>query len=338
MPASVSPDPVFGEERANATHTVWRYGVRSYALLKDLSVSRGVLASLLSSVIFAGLYYYSTLLTPLTGEEIFGWRLLFTAPGVTLLLMVTREWRQVRSTLRRIAETPGLLAVYLANAAMLGVQMWVFMWAPIHGRAMEVTLGYFLMPLVLVLIGRVLYGDRMSGWQVAATAMAVLGVGNEFVRVGTLAWPTALVALGYPAYFVMRRQFRTDRHGDSWLEMHLLIPAAGWFVLTGPMTLAGTAEVPRLLALIPGLGLISAAAFTLYFFGMRTLNFSLFGLLGYTEPVLLVVVAFLLGERLGMREAVTYMLIWLSVGLLVAEGGIRVLRMRRQEVCRPVRV
>lgn len=295
-------------------------------------MSRGVLASLLSSAIFAGLYYYSTLLTPLTGEEIFGWRLLFTAPGVTILLLVTREWRQVRATLRRIADRPGLMVVYIANAAMLGVQMWVFMWAPIHGRAMEVTLGYFLMPLVLVLIGRMLYGDRMSAWQVAATAVAALGVGNEFLRVGTLAWPTVLVALGYPAYFVTRRQFRIDRHGDSWLEMHLLIPAAAWFVIMGPTTLAGTAEVPRLLALIPGLGLISAAAFTLYFYGMRTLNFSLFGLLGYAEPVLLVVVAFLLGERLGMRETLTYALIWLSVGLLVAEGATRIARRRPRDV------
>lgn len=295
-------------------------------------MSRGVLASLLSSVIFASLYYYSTLLTPLTGEEIFGWRLLFTAPGVTILLLVTREWRQVRATLQRIATMPGLLLVYLVNSAMLGVQMWVFMWAPIHGRAMEVTLGYFLMPLMLVLIGRVLYGDRMSGWQIAATAVAALGVGNEFLRVGTLAWPTVLVALGYPAYFVSRRQFRIDRHGDSWLEMHLLIPAALWFVVTGPTTLAGTAEIPRLLALIPGLGLISAAAFTLYFFGMRTLNFSLFGLLGYAEPVLLVVVAFLLGERLGMRETLTYVLIWLSVGLLVVEGAIRIVRRPARDV------
>lgn len=295
-------------------------------------MSRGVLASLLSSAIFAGLYYYSTLLTPLTGEEIFGWRLLFTAPGVTILLLVTREWHQVRATLRRIADRPGLMVVYIANAAMLGVQMWVFMWAPIHGRAMEVTLGYFLMPLVLVLIGRMLYGDRMSAWQVAATVVAALGVGNEFLRVGSLSWPTVLVALGYPAYFVTRRQFRIDRHGDSWLEMHLLIPAAAWFVIMGPTTLAGTAEVPRLLALIPGLGLISAAAFTLYFYGMRTLNFSLFGLLGYAEPVLLVVVAFLLGERLGMRETLTYALIWLSVGLLVAEGATRIARRRPRDV------
>jgi len=295
-------------------------------------VFKGVLASVLASAIFAGLYYYATLLTPLTGEEIFGWRLLFTAPGVTLLLFAVREWRQVRQVFRRIADYPGLLLVYIANAAMLGVQMWVFMWAPLHGRAMEVTLGYFLMPLMLVLIGRVLYGDRMSRWQTVATLLAVAGVANEFLRVGTLAWPTVLVALGYPAYFVSRRQFRIDRHGDSWLEMHLLMPAAAWFVLTGPTTLAGTLEIPRLIALIPGLGLLSAAAFTMYFFAMRTLNFSLFGLLGYLEPVLLVVVAYLLGERLAPREMITYGLIWLAVGVLVAEGVVRIMRRRPKDV------
>lgn len=295
-------------------------------------MSKGVFASVLASVLFAGLYYYATLLTPLTGEEIFGWRLLFTAPGATVLLLVTREWRQVAATLGRIRRKPLLALIYVANAAMLGVQMWVFMWAPLHGRAMQVTLGYFLMPLVLVLIGRLLYRDRLSRGQTVATVLAILGVTNEFLRVGGLPWPTVLVALGYPAYFVCRRQFRIDKHGDSWLEQHLLIPAAAMFVLLGPTTLAGIPDHPALFALIPGLGLISAMAFSLYFFGMRTLNFSLFGLLAYLEPVLLVVVAFLLGEHLTERELLTYVPIWLAVGVLAAEGASRVMRVRRRHV------
>jgi chloramphenicol-sensitive protein RarD len=297
-----------------------------------LFVLKGVIASLLASALFAGLYYYSTLLTPLNGEEIFGWRLLFTAPGVTVLLLVAREWRQVRATFRRIGATPGLLLIYIANAAMLGAQMWVFMWAPLHGRAMEVTLGYFLMPLVLVIVGRVLYGDRISRWQKVAALCATVGVASEFLRIGALTWPTLLPALGYPAYFIMRRQFKTDRHGDSWLEMHLLIPVALWFVLTGPTKLAGIPDHPALFGLLPGLGLISATAFTSYFFAMRTLNFSLFGLLGYAEPVLMVVVAFLLGETLTQRELLTYIPIWIAVGVLVAEGAVRIVRRRPKNV------
>lgn len=294
-------------------------------------MSKGVVASVLASVLFAGMYFYATLMTPLNGEEIFGWRLLFTAPGATVLLLVTREWTQVRITLRRIREAPVLLLVYLANAAMLGTQMWVFVWAPLNGRAMQVTLGYFLMPLVLVLIGRVFYKDRISPGQTIATTLALIGVANEFISVGGLPWPTVLVALGYPAYFVSRRQFHIDRHGDSWLEQHLLIPAAAFFVLTGPTTLTSLPEHPALFGLIPGLGLISATAFSLYFFAMRTLNFSLFGLLGYLEPVLLAVVAFLLGEHLSGRELMTYVPIWLAVGVLVVEGALRVRRLRQRQ-------
>lgn len=195
---------------------------------------------------------------------------------------------------------------------------------------MDVTLGYFLMPLMLVVVGKFLYGDRLSRWQVAATFLALLGVVNEFLRVGGLPWPALLVALGYPAYFVCRRHFRIDKHGDSWLEQHMLIPVAAVFVLAGPTTLPGTLEHTHLLFLIPGLGLISAAAFSLYFFAMRTLSFSLFGLLGYLEPVLLVVVAFVLGEHLSGREYFTYGPIWLAVAVLVSQGGWRVLTMRRR--------
>lgn len=293
-------------------------------------MNRGVLASVLASVMFATLYYYATLLSPLTGEEIFAWRLLLTAPGATVLLLLTREWEQVRRVLHRIRERPALLAVYIVNATVLGVQMWVFMWAPLHGRAMEVTLGFFLLPLTLVLIGRLLYRDTLSRGQKIATALAVIGVTNELLRVGGLPWPTMFVAFGYPAYFVCRRQFRIDRHGDSWLELHLLIPAAVFFMLAGPTALTGLPGHPELFVLIPGMGLISALALSLYFFAMRVLDFSMFGLLGYVEPVLLVFVALLIGERLGMRELGTYVPIWLAVAALVIEGGWRMTRPRRR--------
>jgi chloramphenicol-sensitive protein RarD len=294
-------------------------------------VTRGVLAAVFSSVIFASLYSYATLLDPLTGEEIFAWRLLFTAPGATILLLAAREWWQVKAVYRRLLETPARALIYLANAAMLGVQMWVFMWAPLHGRGLEVTLGYFLMPLVLVVIGRVVYKDRISRWQLAATLLAAVGVGHEVVHVGSLAWPTLLTSLGYPAYFVSRRQFRMDRHGDSWVEMHLMVPVAMLLVVAGPTSLAGVLAEPRLVALIPGLGLLSALAFSLYFYGMRTLYFSLFGLLAYLEPVLLVMIAFLLGESLTRQDLFTYVPIWLAVLVLVGEGIWRIRRMRRRQ-------
>ncbi|WP_373848775.1 MFS transporter, partial [Achromobacter insuavis] len=143
-------------------------------------------------------------------------------------------------------------ALYLLlSAAMLGVQLWLFMWAPLHGRALLVSLGYFLLPLVLVLAGRVVFGEKLSGAHQVATALAAAGVGFEVWRTGTLSWEMWLVALGYTAYFVLRRRLRTDHLAGHWLDMALLVPAALFFMLRPPVSLALVADHPALWALLP---------------------------------------------------------------------------------------
>jgi chloramphenicol-sensitive protein RarD len=139
----------------------------------------------------------------------------------------------------------------------------------VHGHALEVSLGFFLMPLVLVLIGRVVFGERLTRPQLLAALIAALGVGNETVRVGGISWVTLLVAVGYPSFFAMRRSLRTDHQGGVWIEMHLILPVALIVVLAGPNGLDVVTERPALLWLIPGLGVISALGLSAHFLSTR---------------------------------------------------------------------
>ncbi|GAA3533293.1 EamA family transporter RarD [Zobellella aerophila] len=282
-------------------------------------MSRGLFLSVLSSLLFALLYYYSSLLFPLDGEQVFGWRLLLTFPCLTLFMIVSGDWTAASNLGRRLLHSPALVAGLLASAFLLGVQLWLFMWAPLVGRAMQVSLGYFLMPLVIVLAGGLFYRDRLSRLQKLAVVCAALGVAHELYRVGGFSWETLLVAFGYPLYFMLRRRLGTHNLGGLWFDMALLLPAAGWFVATGS-PLAILESRPALYPLILLLGALSAMALICYTLASRLLAFSLFGLLGYVEPVLLVGVALLLGESIGASEWLTYLPIWLAVMLLVLEG------------------
>ncbi len=192
------------------------------------------------------------------------------------------------------------------------MQLWLFLWAPLRGKALDVSLGYFLLPLTMVLAGRFSYRDRLSLLQKLAVACAMVGVGNELYQAGGVSWPTLVVALGYPLYFILRRRFGTDNLGGLWCELALMLPAAAWFAFSdgGAAALQINAE---LYWRIPLLGVISAVALVCYILASRLLPFSLFGLLSYVEPVLLVIVALLLGESIGQSEWPTYLAIWLAV-------------------------
>jgi chloramphenicol-sensitive protein RarD len=299
-------------------------------LFFEAPLSKGIISSVAASTLFAAMYFYTSLLAPLNGEEMFGWRMVLTLPCVTVFLLLSGDWKLVTGLWRRIAAQPVLLLGSVGTSALMGVQLWLFLWAPLHGRSLEVSLGYFLLPLTMVLTGRLVYGEQLSYLQKVAVGFAVCGVGHELIQHGSFAWDTLLVASGYPVYFVLRRRCGTDHLGGLWTDMLLMLPVAIYFVLQGPLSQADLAARPALYALIPVLGVISATALISYVMASRLLPFSLFGLLSYVEPVLLVGVALLLGESIGADQWWTYLPIWMAVLDLIFEGAKHLARQRRR--------
>ncbi|WP_454873021.1 EamA family transporter RarD [Paraburkholderia xenovorans] len=288
---------------------------------------RGIALSVGASAMFALLSAYATLLAPLSGLDIFAWRIVWTVPGALLLIALRKRLPILRQLLYRMVTEPTLGAAMTVSAALLGAQLWVFLWAPLHGRMLEVSLGYFLLPLVMVLVGRFYYHERLDGLQWLAVACAAAGVGHELWMTGAFSWPTLLVALGYPPYFVLRRKINQDSLAMFTVEMMLLLPVAIVLALGSDSLalIAGRADMWCLL--LPGLGALSTIALASYLKASRLLPVALFGILGYVEPVLLVLVSItLLGETLGAAQLATYIPIWIAVAL-TALHGVRLVRL-----------
>jgi chloramphenicol-sensitive protein RarD len=285
-------------------------------------MTRGVSLSVFASVLFGVMYYTTTLLAPLNGEDIFAWRMIFTTPFLVAFVWLTGDNPLVRAIWHRVKQKPGLFVVLLVSSALMGVQLWLFLWAPLHNKALEVSLGYFMLPLALIVTGRVVFGERLTRLQKIAALLAFIGVAHELFRVGSFSWPALVVSLGYPVYFVLRRKFSLDTIGGFWFDLVLLTPIAVWLALTGQLTTALVQEETQLLWLLPILGILSTSALIAYILASRLLTLGLFGLLGYVEPVLLLAVALLLGERLTPQEFATYGPIWLAVAVLVLEGSL----------------
>ena len=291
---------------------------------------RGVLASVASSVFFGVLYFFTPQLAPLSAESVWAIRVVFAVPCIAIVLLSLRDWHLFTETAARIRRRPLLLLGILASGALLAAQLWVFAWGPLHGRGLQVALGYFLLPLVLVLVGKLVYRDQLRWWQWLAAGCAAVGVIFELVRVGGISWETLLVALGYPVYFVLRRSLGTNHMGGQLWEMSVALPLA--IALTTLELTRGTAfaENPRLWWLAPAVAITAAIALLLYIVASKLLPLSTFGLLSYLEPALLMVAALLLGETIAREELFSYGAIWAAVLIVVAGGVVEVLRGRRK--------
>lgn len=281
----------------------------------------GVFLSVTASFLFGILYFFSTFLHPLNGEDIFAWRMLSTIPLVMIFVSAIGENQSVKTIFKRVIHQPGLVLVLLLSSFLLGIQLWLFLWAPVANKALEVSLGYFMLPLMLVITGRVFYREQLTRLQTVAAVIASIGVTHEIIRVGSFSLPALIVALGYPCYFVLRKYFKLNHIGGLWFDLVLMIPISALFVINGAITISFLSDHPKFFYLLPILGLLSAGALIAYILSAKYLSMGLFGLLGYVEPILLLVVALLIGETISQSEFLTYGPIWLSVCILIFEGS-----------------
>ncbi|HLS18083.1 MAG TPA: EamA family transporter RarD [Paenalcaligenes sp.] len=293
----------------------------------------GVALSVSASVLFALVYYASALLYPLEGADLFAWRIFLGVPALAVIVHQTRRWPEIGAVAKRLCTEGRFLLLSLLSAFLFGVQLWLFVWAPLNHRALDVSMGYFLLPLSMVLVGQILYKERLSVWQWCAVFFAASGVLHELWRTHSFSWATALVALGYPPYFVLRRHLKVGTIVSLWFDFIILLIPSIYIVLSsmigteGQSSLHLFAQHPRFFWQVPFFGMISAIALFSYIAASRKLPMGLFGLLGYVEPVLLFWVAFLLlGEPIESGEWWTYIPIWIAVGFLVAEGVWRTVR------------
>ncbi|MCG2607256.1 EamA family transporter RarD [Acinetobacter sp. SM34] len=292
---------------------------------------KGLALSILASVTFGVLYFYSQFLKPFDSEQTFAWRMLVTLPFLTLFMYWSGDLQHISQIFKRIVKQPVLLIWLIFSSILCTTQLWLFLWGPINGRGLQVSLGYFLLPLVMVLVGCVLYKEKLSKWQLAAVILAILGVGHEIWRIGSIAWETVYVALAYPLYFFLRRVFKTDHLGGFWWDLCLILPVAFYLGFIHSDTLGVMGSFPHLIWAIIGLGFLSALGLGSYILASRYLPFVIFGLLSYLEPVLLAFASIVLGERVEAGEWLTYIPIWIAVLLLVVEGTIHIIKQKRKQ-------
>ncbi|HDM8038900.1 TPA: EamA family transporter RarD [Vibrio fluvialis] len=295
---------------------------------KNMHTPLGVTLNVIASALFALMFAYTALLQQLKGEEIYGWRILLTFPLLTLFILLRGYWSQVATLFQRLRTERFFWLSRIVSSFLIGIQLWLFMWAPVNGYGLSVSLGYFIMPITMVVVGRFAFKDRMSRFQQLACLFALVGVINQLAISQTLSWPTLMVCLGYPIYFWLRYKTDTNHIGGLWFDMMLSLPFSLYFIFHSGDVLQELSINLDLLWLILGLGAISALALAFQSLSAPHLNLTLFGLLVYVEPVLLLLVALLLGESIYAGEWPTYIAIWLAVVVLMMEGGLSLRKSR----------
>lgn len=230
-----------------------------------------------------------------------------------------------------IVTTPQLFRNLAASAALIAVNWTVFVYSIATDRIVEASLGYYILPLLSIALGVLLFGERLSRMRLAALALAAVAVAAQAIAVGHLPWIALVLALSFGFYGIVKKLTHVDPLDGFLIEMGAILPAAIGVLLwsTAHGNGAFTASMPGRDALLLASGPITAIPLSLFAAGARRVRLSTLGFLQYLGPSLMLVIAVLAyGEPLGFVDALTFGCVWTALVIVAVEGQWRSWRLK----------
>ncbi|WP_201526415.1 EamA family transporter RarD [Psychrobacter frigidicola] len=290
----------------------------------------GVMLAILSNVLFSVLYAYSSFLAPLSGTQVFIWRMLAMWVALFGYLLISGQLGFHIDKLRALGSVKQWAWLLLPTPIFLS-QFWLFMWAPVNGQGVQTAMGYFLFPLMMVVFGCVLFSEKLSRLQWLAVAFAALGVGSEIVRTQSISWATLWVCGTYPLYYILRRLQGIGALTGLLVDLTIFAPfALAYLFFLAPSSLTLVSGSGFFLAMLAGLGILSVLAMKTNVDASQMLPVNVYGMMSYLEPALLFILAVtILGNPFESAMIYSYGLIWVGIVFLIAHGVRQLQRARR---------
>ena len=288
---------------------------------KQRTLILGVALAVLSNLLFGVLYAYSSFLAPLSGTQVFIWRMLAMWAALVGYLLISGRLGFHIDKLKALGTVKQWAWLLLPTPIFLS-QFWLFMWAPVNGQGVQTAIGYFLFPLMMVVFGCVLFGEKLSRLQWLAVAFAAVGVCSEIIRTQSVSWATLWVCGTYPLYYILRRMQGIGAVTGLLVDLTIFAPfALAYLLLFAPSSLSLVSGSGFFILMLAGLGVMSVLAMKTNVDASQMLPVNVYGMMSYLEPALLFILAItVLGNPFESAMSYSYGLIWVGIAFLVAHG------------------
>jgi len=291
-------------------------------------MNKGILAAVVAYVLWGILPVYWKWLHTVPALEILCHRTVWSLVFVVLVLMVRNQWawiRQVRSSKRT-------LAIFAGSTCLLGLNWFTYIWAVNAGHVVDASLGYFINPLVSVLLGVLFLREQLRPWQVVAIGLATGGVLFLTLGLGAFPWIALTLALTFGFYGLLRKTAPLGSLEGLGLETAILsVPA---FVYLVYLQLSGVSAFGHAGVTVSGLlaftGVVTAFPLLMFAYAARSTTLATVGILQYIAPTLQFLLGVLVyGEPFSHTRLIGFAVIWTAL-IIYSLEGFREERQRRK--------
>ncbi|MDR3563961.1 MAG: EamA family transporter RarD [Negativicutes bacterium] len=276
----------------------------------------GVASAISAYTIWGFLPIYWKLVKAVPALEILAHRFIWSLFFMVLVLALAKRMKSFQREIREIVARPGKILGVLAAAAIITVNWLIYIWAVNDSRIIETSLGYYINPLVSVLLGIVVLKEKLSFWQKVAVLLAALGVLNLTVNFGGIPWVALSLAVTFALYGLCKKMLQIGALTSITLETLLISPAAFLYLSYLHQHAASSFDLntPLLAGLLIGSGVITAVPMVLFSNSANRLPLSVLGFIQYLSPTIALFVGiFLYHEPFSLTHLLSFGLIWLAL-------------------------
>lgn len=292
-----------------------------------LSKTHSGLAYALSAFLMWGLFpLYFHVLSAVPSAEVLAHRVI----GSAVLLLAWAAWKGGLRPILGELRNPRRLAFYTVTTILISANWWIFIWAVQIGRTLEASLGYYINPLVNVMLGVIFLAERPSRRQWLAIAIAAGGVGWLILTQGVIPWVSLALALTFGSYALIRKMAGFDAMLGLTVETLLLAPIAiaalVWWTVDGQIAFAHQGLSTDVLLLAAGL--VTVLPLVCFLEAGLRLKMATLGIVQYLTPSMQFLLAvFVFHEHFDSARSVTFVCIWLALTIYTVDA-LRQHRMR----------
>lgn len=274
---------------------------------------------------FVAIYFKAVKTVP--ALEILAHRIVWSVAILAILLTVRLRWSAIRATFmdRRT------LLFLAGSTTLVAINWFTFIWAVSHDQVLQASLGYFINPLVNVLLGFVFLGERLRTGEWVSVGLASIGVTWLTVSVGTLPWISLTLAFSFGFYGLLRKLARVAPLEGLAIETWMLLPISlaylGWIWREGTIVFAH--ESLGMDVLLMAAGIVTAIPLLWFAEAVKRLRLATVGLLQYIAPTIQFLLAVLLfREPFSFEKLIAFLFIWTAIAVYSSDNVVRLRKAR----------
>ena len=273
----------------------------------------GVLSALVAYLLWGVFPIYFKLVQAVPSTEVLTHRIIWAVPFGVLILHVRKQWAEVRQAFA----SPSTLFWLTVAALFISTNWLIYIWAVQQAEVLQASLGYYINPLMYVLVGVLFLKERLRRAQFVSVLLAAVGVSYLTIMGGQFPWVAISLALLFTLYGVIRKQVAVGAMPGLFIETLLLFPFAiawlGWLSLSEQAEFgAGKLSMSLLLSLA---GPLTVVPLLLFAIAARRLTLTVIGFMQFIAPTLQFIVGIFYGEVLTPAHIVCFACIWAAVAI-----------------------